>query len=173
MSFSSVKFVYLFVVFPLLLVGWCEVREKMIAFLLYITSITSWIGSSLSVFALHPLYLRVQALSQNIPEDIKVPFNLPCNMSIYIYMAIHLLNILRVKSTLFFGFPVLILLVHEIAERDLAGERATWWKGNPIFWVCTSLLQSFIRKLLIQHLSLLYTHFRNVHDHFQLLSDSQ
>uniref|UniRef100_A0A1D1Y9G6 4-alpha-glucanotransferase n=3 Tax=Anthurium amnicola TaxID=1678845 RepID=A0A1D1Y9G6_9ARAE len=27
--------------------------------------------SSLSVFALHPLYLRVQALSQNIPEDIK------------------------------------------------------------------------------------------------------
>lgn len=27
--------------------------------------------SSLSVFALHPLYLRVQALSQNIPEDIQ------------------------------------------------------------------------------------------------------
>ncbi|XP_010251909.1 PREDICTED: 4-alpha-glucanotransferase DPE2 isoform X2 [Nelumbo nucifera] len=27
--------------------------------------------SSLSVFALHPLYLRVQALSENIPEDIK------------------------------------------------------------------------------------------------------
>ncbi|CAI9099424.1 OLC1v1036244C3 [Oldenlandia corymbosa var. corymbosa] len=27
--------------------------------------------SSLSVFALHPLYLRVQALSDNIPEDIK------------------------------------------------------------------------------------------------------
>ncbi|KAG9454794.1 hypothetical protein H6P81_007698 [Aristolochia fimbriata] len=27
--------------------------------------------SSLSVFALHPLYLRVQALSKNIPEDIK------------------------------------------------------------------------------------------------------
>lgn len=28
--------------------------------------------SSLSVFALHPLYLRVQALSDNIPEDIKL-----------------------------------------------------------------------------------------------------
>ncbi|KAL6272198.1 hypothetical protein ACE6H2_022890 [Prunus campanulata] len=28
--------------------------------------------SSLSVFALHPLYLRVQALSENIPEDIKL-----------------------------------------------------------------------------------------------------
>lgn len=28
--------------------------------------------SSLSVFALHPLYLRVQALSENISEDIKV-----------------------------------------------------------------------------------------------------
>lgn len=28
--------------------------------------------SSLSVFALHPLYLRVQALSENIPEDIKI-----------------------------------------------------------------------------------------------------
>ena len=28
--------------------------------------------SSLSVFALHPLYLRVQALSENIPQDIKV-----------------------------------------------------------------------------------------------------
>uniref|UniRef100_A0A2P2MKU7 4-alpha-glucanotransferase n=1 Tax=Rhizophora mucronata TaxID=61149 RepID=A0A2P2MKU7_RHIMU len=27
--------------------------------------------SSLSVFALHPLYLRVQALSENLPEDIK------------------------------------------------------------------------------------------------------
>lgn len=27
--------------------------------------------SSLSVFALHPLYLRVQALSENVPEDIK------------------------------------------------------------------------------------------------------
>ncbi|KAK1292418.1 4-alpha-glucanotransferase DPE2 [Acorus calamus] len=27
--------------------------------------------SSLSVFALHPLYLRVQALSENIPEDVK------------------------------------------------------------------------------------------------------
>lgn len=29
-------------------------------------------NSSLSVFALHPLYLRVQALSENISEDIKV-----------------------------------------------------------------------------------------------------
>ncbi|XP_038697442.1 4-alpha-glucanotransferase DPE2 [Tripterygium wilfordii] len=28
--------------------------------------------SSLSVFALHPLYLRVQALSENFPEDIKI-----------------------------------------------------------------------------------------------------
>ncbi|KAH7511699.1 hypothetical protein FEM48_Zijuj12G0010400 [Ziziphus jujuba var. spinosa] len=28
--------------------------------------------SSLSVFALHPLYLRVQALSENIPEDVKL-----------------------------------------------------------------------------------------------------
>lgn len=28
--------------------------------------------SSLSVFALHPLYLRVEAISANIPEDIKV-----------------------------------------------------------------------------------------------------
>ncbi|KAG0479077.1 hypothetical protein HPP92_013796 [Vanilla planifolia] len=27
--------------------------------------------SSLSVFALHPLYLRIQALSENIPEDVK------------------------------------------------------------------------------------------------------
>lgn len=28
--------------------------------------------SSLSVFALHPLYLRVQALSERLPEEIKV-----------------------------------------------------------------------------------------------------
>ncbi|XP_047332614.1 4-alpha-glucanotransferase DPE2 [Impatiens glandulifera] len=28
--------------------------------------------SSLSVFALHPLYLRVQSLSENIPEDVKI-----------------------------------------------------------------------------------------------------
>nr|GMC84241.1 4-alpha-glucanotransferase DPE2 [Ipomoea batatas] len=27
--------------------------------------------SSLSVFALHPMYLRVDALSEDIPEDIK------------------------------------------------------------------------------------------------------
>lgn len=34
----------------------------------------SWLMqcSSLSVFALHPLYLRVEAISENIPEDIKV-----------------------------------------------------------------------------------------------------
>lgn len=29
-------------------------------------------NSSLSVFALHPLYLRVQVLSENISEEIKV-----------------------------------------------------------------------------------------------------
>jgi len=32
----------------------------------------SWSCSSLSVFALHPLYLRVEALSENLPETIKV-----------------------------------------------------------------------------------------------------
>lgn len=31
-----------------------------------------WQCSSLSVFALHPLYLRVEAISENIPEHIKV-----------------------------------------------------------------------------------------------------
>lgn len=37
-----------------------------------ISSMFLWLCSSLSVFALHPLYLRVQALSDKISEDVKV-----------------------------------------------------------------------------------------------------
>ena len=172
MSFSSVKFVYLFVVFPLLLIGCCEVTEKMVAFLLYITSITSWMGSSLSVFALHPLYLRVQALSRNIPEDIKVPFNLPCNMSINIYMAIHLLNILRVKSTLFLGsqcwFFLFMKLQKEILQEKERLDGKVIQSSESVPLCCNHALGNCLFSIYP-----CYTHFRNVHDHFQLLFDSQ
>lgn len=76
-----------------------------------------FIYSSLSVFALHPLYLRVQALSDSIPADVKVYL---CYASIFI----HFFCIGCVVFTFHCPPPHLVLNLKSITGRNSAGEEA-------------------------------------------------